>query len=88
MEFLSDSDKAKSLLRSGRGISKAFEEAGFTDKAAEVEVSGQTVLEAETGLQNFDLFLWKVWNSIASLPVNVPVDFLISWNEDTGQPCF
>lgn len=49
MEFLSDSDKAKSLLRSGRGISKAFEEAGFTDRAAEVEVSGLTVLEAETG---------------------------------------
>lgn len=43
MESLSDSDKAKSLLM----ISEAFEEAGFTGKAAEVEVLGLTVLEAE-----------------------------------------
>lgn len=40
MESLSDSDKVKSLLRSGKGISEAFEVAGCTGKAAEVEVSG------------------------------------------------
>lgn len=39
-----------------------------------------------TELQN--LFLWKVWNSIASSPVKVPVDVLISWKEKPEQPCF
>lgn len=37
MESLSDSDKVKSLMRSGQ---EAFEVAGCTGKAAEVEVSG------------------------------------------------
>lgn len=39
-----------------------------------------------TELQN--LFLWKVWNSIASSPVKVPVDVLMSWKEKPEQPCF
>lgn len=42
-----------------------------------------------TGLQNLDLFFfWKIWNLIASSLVNVPVDFLLSSKEVTGQPCF
>lgn len=37
---MSDSDKAKCLLRSGKRISKAFEVVGCTGKATEVKVSG------------------------------------------------